>query len=212
MGCCIAIAMVIAAVRGAWFRLFPHRRPPETGFAPPAYRPAPGAADRPAPTGPILAVAPTGTAPWTAMLLGAAAITIAVYAAAIELLSLTGVQESGTPTSRHVLLAALGLAALIGAATCPGRPLPPTRSRGVVLTSAGAVWTVLSLVDMHLFHAFHAAGHHHSGSSGHSVASVLVHGVGFLVLAVGLGHLLRRSSGPVPVGSPLRTATTVRTP
>jgi hypothetical protein len=42
MGCCIAIAFVIALVRGAYFHVFPHRRPPEGGFAPPAVRTAPG--------------------------------------------------------------------------------------------------------------------------------------------------------------------------
>lgn len=211
VGCCIAIAMVIAAVRGAWFRVLPHRRPPESGFAPPAFRPAPGAEGiaAPAPSvGAPLVVAPG--APWTAMALGATAVTVALYAAAVELLDVTGALDSDVPLTRHVLLAVLGLAALIGAATCPGRSLSPARSRGAVLSAAGAGWAALSLLDMHLFAS--TTSHHDHGASGHSVTSLLVHGVGFAVLAVGLGQLLRRSSDPFPDGPALRTDFTVRTP
>jgi hypothetical protein len=42
MACCLAVALVIAVVRAAWFRLFPAHRPVRAGFAPPARRPAPG--------------------------------------------------------------------------------------------------------------------------------------------------------------------------
>lgn len=198
MGCCIAIAMVIAVVRGAWFKLFPHRRGPESGFAPPAFRPAPGAEAvafrAPLPATPVS----RATAPWTAMLLGAAAVTVAAYAAAIELLAVAGVLHTAAPLSRHALFALLGLAALLGAATCPGRPLPARRSIGVVLTSVGATWTALSLADMHLFGAL-SGGHHHSG---HSASNLFVHGVGVAVLAVGLGRLLRRSTDSFPDESP----------
>jgi hypothetical protein len=200
--------MVIAVVRGAWFKVFPHRRPPETGFAPPAFRPAPGADPATAPA--VVAAAPESrpTGPWTAMLLGAAAVTVAGYAATVALLDVAGVLDSRVPLWRHVLLALLGVAALIGAATLPGRPLSPARSRGVVLSSAGATWAALSLLDMHVFAS--TTAHHHHAESGHSVASLGVHGVGFAVLAVGLGHLLSRSTGPSLDGSP-RTAPTVRT-
>ncbi|MDT7643128.1 MAG: hypothetical protein QOC75_128 [Pseudonocardiales bacterium] len=51
MACCLAVALVIAVVRAAWFRLFPARRPARAGFAPPARRPAP----RPVPSGVVAA-------------------------------------------------------------------------------------------------------------------------------------------------------------
>ncbi|MGQ0843507.1 MAG: hypothetical protein ACT4QF_05190 [Sporichthyaceae bacterium] len=191
MGCCIAIAMVIAAVRGAWFRLFPHRRPPESGFAPQAFRPAPGAvsvSSRPSPSVPGAAV------PWTATLLGAAAIAVAGYAAVVETLALTGVLHSGAPLGRHLLFAAAGLAALVGAATLPGRPVAPARGRGLVLAAVGGTWTAASLADMHLFAAI---------ASHHSIPALLLHAVGFAALAFGLGQLLRSAD---PQLSALRTA------
>lgn len=43
MGCCVALAAVIAVVRRAWFAVVPHAAPATPGFAPPARRPAPGA-------------------------------------------------------------------------------------------------------------------------------------------------------------------------
>ena len=44
MACCLAVALVIAVLRAGWYRLVPGRRPARPGFAPPARRPAPGAA------------------------------------------------------------------------------------------------------------------------------------------------------------------------
>ena len=44
MACCLAVALVIAVLRAGWYRLLPGRRPARAGFAPPARRPAPGAA------------------------------------------------------------------------------------------------------------------------------------------------------------------------
>ena len=41
MACCIAIALVIALIRTGWYALLPGRRPPESGFAPSAYRAGP---------------------------------------------------------------------------------------------------------------------------------------------------------------------------
>jgi len=44
VACCLAVALVIAVLRAAWYRLVPGRRPARAGFAPPARRPAPGEA------------------------------------------------------------------------------------------------------------------------------------------------------------------------
>lgn len=53
MGCCLALAYVVALVRRGWFALAPGRPAAAVSFAPPARRPAPGGAvlvmERPAP-------------------------------------------------------------------------------------------------------------------------------------------------------------------
>ncbi|MGQ0463911.1 MAG: hypothetical protein ACT4QG_01200 [Sporichthyaceae bacterium] len=195
MGCCIAIAMVIAAVRGAWFRIFPHRRPPETGFAPPAFRAAPGSIG----SAPATAAEPVvlRPAPWPALLLGAAAVTVACYAAVVELLRASGVAHGAAPLSRHLVLLGLGVGALLGSALATGRPVGPPRGRGVVLVSAGATWTALGLLDMHLFVGLHLD---------HSGAGLLVHAFGMVLVAAGLGHLVKRSNVPLPGGSALQSA------
>jgi hypothetical protein len=45
MACCLAMAMVIGWIRAGWFRLRGRPAPDAPGFAPPAHRPGPAAAD-----------------------------------------------------------------------------------------------------------------------------------------------------------------------
>jgi hypothetical protein len=118
MACCIAIALVVAMVRKGWYALLPGRRPPEPGFAPPAYRAGPGAE----------------AAPRT--------------------------PDRSRPAP---------------APSLPGRGRGSRR--GAVLLAAGAAWTGVSVLEMHVLHTLHL---------GHGAAGLAVHGFGLLLFVAGL--------------------------
>lgn len=179
MGCCIAIALVIALVRKAWFALVPGGAPPDPMFAPPARRNADGS---PVATRvPVVdAVAPASRG---AICLGAAAVTTALYAGVVAVLRWTGAAESlpGAAVSwpvRDVVVGLIG-AALIVAAAVRYRGGRPRGSRAPVLFGAGAAWFGLGVLDMHVLGVVHL---------GHSVTSdVLFHGPGLLAMTLGAG-------------------------
>lgn len=192
MGCCIAVALVIALVRGAWFRVFPARRPPDAGFAPPAWRAAPGLGD--VASGPVRTrepVPPTGSR--LSMALGAAAVTTALYAGITALLWSTGLAHQLTDDGltrplRDVLVAGFGITAVVTAAVLYRGPVPQPAGRGAVLTGAGLTWTGLGLLDMHVFGVLHL-------DHGAVAAASVFHGVGLLALGAGAGLLLGRPGG-----------------
>lgn len=47
MGCCVALAYLVALLRRTWFSVVPETGPLTVAFAPPARRPAPGASTLP---------------------------------------------------------------------------------------------------------------------------------------------------------------------
>ena len=166
MGCCIAAALIISLVRRAWFGVFPGRRPVVISFAPPARRPAPGTSV----LEPQTLTAPPRSGPSPAI-----AATVALYVSAIAVLGMTGAApDLSDPLipwfARDVLLAAVFGVALVRAYGCSVRDLPR------FLAVAGATWTALAIIDMHLFELFTLS----------TSADILVHGGGFLVLCIGL--------------------------
>jgi hypothetical protein len=158
MACCAALAVVLGALRAVWFRLFPGRRPPEPGFAPPARRsadglpsPAPPAAATPAPP---RRQQPAKRPRLAGSLLLGVTFGVAGYAVAISLACATPLVRTleGAWVARDVALVVLAALAL----TCflALRTSADTTSRPAVLVGAGAAWTELGLVDMHLLGLF----------------------------------------------------------
>lgn len=158
MGCCIAIAFVIALVRRAWFAVVPGRAPTEALFAPSARRPAPGEvappSERPAP-----APARSTDLP---LCLGAVAVTTVFYASVVAVLRWTGVAEPATAplvgwAARDAVLAGIGVvAAVLAAMRFDGSAVPKTGPAAVLL-GAGAAWFGLGVLDMHAFGLFELA-------------------------------------------------------
>lgn len=146
MACCAALALVLGLVRGVWFRMLPARRPAEPGFAPPARR----SADGTTPSRPV--VAPVPVRPWIAgsLLLGVA-YGAAAYALATAVLRATPVVRTldGSWAARDIALVVLAAAALAAGLSRCG-PV----ARPAVPLGAGAAWTELGLVDMHLLGLF----------------------------------------------------------
>lgn len=146
MACCAVLALLLGAVRGAWFRVFPGRRPAEPGFAPPARRSADGMPS----SRPVVARAPLRPRIAGGLLLGVA-YGAAAYALAIAVLRETPLVRTvdGPWAGRDIALVVLGVAALVA-----GLSLRGPASRPAVLLGAGAAWTELGLVDMHLLGLF----------------------------------------------------------
>lgn len=146
MACCAALALLLGLLRGAWFRVFPGRRPPEPGFAPPARRTAGGTA----PAEPVRGTAPRRARIAGSLLLGVAYGT-AAYALAITLARATPLLRTldGPWPARDVAVVLLA-----GTALAAGLVLRAQRSVPALLMGAGAAWTELGLVDMHLLGLF----------------------------------------------------------
>ncbi len=182
MACCAALALLLGLVRGAWFRLFPGRRPAEPGFAPPARRTAGGMP----PAAPVPTVSPPRAGIAGSLLLGIAYGT-AAYALAITLARATPLLRTldGPWLARDVAVVVLAGAALVA-----GLALRSPRSAPAVLVGAGAAWTELGLVDMHLLGLFELR-----------VAvlplDLLLHGSGPLLMALAA----RRLALPRPTGA-----------
>ncbi|HVK27916.1 MAG TPA: hypothetical protein VM575_06230 [Nocardioides sp.] len=148
MACCAALALLLGLVRGTWFRVFPGRRPAEPGFAPPARRSADGTTPAaPATTGRRRTARPAIAG---SLLLGTA-YGAAAYALAIAVLRATPVVRTldGPWAARDVALVVLAVAALVAGLSRRG-----PASRPALLLGAGAAWTELGLVDMHLLGLF----------------------------------------------------------
>ncbi|HZE66593.1 MAG TPA: hypothetical protein VE081_08195 [Sporichthyaceae bacterium] len=224
MACCLAVALVIAVVRAAWFRVFPARRPARGGFAPPARRPAPG----PVPSGAI-AAAPVqlgvrGAGPtWPAsagFLVVGALLGVAGYAATAEAAIGTRLVPAPPLERLVVVVTVLSVAAVLVARQRRrrrGEPVGgradrarPERRPGSGLIVAGIGWSVASVVDMHLLGLVPlGAGHLHGTSPGMShgmsagVSAAAGHGFGPVELvlhgpglvAVALGCLLALGAG-----------------
>lgn len=174
MACCAVLALLLAVVRGAWFRVFPGRRPAEPGFAPPAHR----SADGTTPARPR-AMTSSPRAPIAGSLLLGTAYGAAAYTLAIAVLRETPVVRTldGPWAARDVTLVVLAVAALAAGLSRPG---PVTRPG--LLLGASAAWTELGLVDMHLLDLFELR-----------VAALpldlLLHGSGPLLMAVAASRL-----------------------
>ncbi len=187
MACCAALALLLGVVRGAWFRVFPARRPAEPGFAPPARRsedgttPAPPAAAPPLPRPRIAG----------GLLLGIA-YGAAAYALAIAVLRATPVVRTldGPWVVRDVALVVLAVAALVAGLSRRG-----PASRPALLLGAGAAWTELGLVDMHLLGLFDLR-----------VAALpldlLLHGSGPLVMVLSARRIAGSATPPTSEASP----------
>lgn len=181
MACCAALALLFGLVRSVWFRLLPGRRPTEPGFAPPARRSI-GSTTPAAALAPPTARTPRPARPAVAgsLLLGIA-YGAAAYALAIAVLRTTPVVGTldGPWTGRDVALVALAVGALVAGLARRGPVVPPA-----LLMGAGAAWTELGLLDMHLLGLFEFR-----------VAALpldlLLHGSGPLVMALAVPRLAR---------------------
>lgn len=179
MGCCIAIAFVIAIARRAL--LGPAR--PEVAFAPPARRAAPGET-LPIPASPVVAHAGGGG---LSLVLGAVAVTAALYAGVVAALRWTGVAVSTAAppvgwAGRDVAVAGIGIVAAVVAAI---RYDGPATGPGSALLWVGAAWFGLGLLDMHVFAVFEIA-------PGSVLANLVLHGLGPVAMAVGAVSWLAR--------------------
>jgi hypothetical protein len=193
MACCLALALVIGALRTAWFRVVRGTEPPRAGFAPPARRPAPGltptpvaVAPRPAPVAPgpvAVAPRPVGDArrPRAAVdLLLGALLGAGAYAALLTALTVTG----AVVATDHPLRVTALIAAAAGAAAVRARRSPASRAgRARELAAAGAAWSLLSVLDMHVTGLVpeHLVN---------PLADIALHGPGFLALTAGGAALL----------------------
>jgi len=181
MGCCIAIALVIGAVRTAWFKLVPSRAPVQMAFAPPARRPAPGAEvrtdrDRRPPLARPAAPVPSRGSSWTQGLV-ALAFALGAYAATMALASGAGLIESSRPVGAWLAFAVTLTAAATVVVGITGRA--PARGTGLII--AGVAWLVASELDAH---ALHVVAH-----------SDVLHAPGPIAVAIGLA--LRGGLAPV---------------
>jgi hypothetical protein len=202
MACCIALALVISAVRVVWFRLLPGRAPDRAGFAPPASRPAPGQRV-PAPTPTRLdAPAPeartrTGLGSAVALSLLAAVAGAGLYAAAHQTLLALGVLSGTGPGPRDIAL--VTAAALTAPVFLAARTRLKTNPAHALL-GFGEAWTLLSALDMRLdtgqgaaMHgAMHGAMRHGvpTGSPTEVAAALAMHGPGLVALLAGLVGLV----------------------
>lgn len=174
MGCCLAAALVFSLGRRAWW-FVTGQEPPTEPFPPPARRPAPGS--------PAAARSPAEAPPRTVPVVS---VPVALVATALAYVALAAVLGADSTPVRDVslgstLLVALGLTSR----------LPATdRAGAVALTAAGALWSVLAVLDMHVF-----------GLTGSTLTDVVVHGAGLVALYAGLltWHPLRRPA-PLPEG------------
>ncbi|KRB80412.1 hypothetical protein ASE01_02765 [Nocardioides sp. Root190] len=192
MACCAALAVVLGALRAVWFRLFPGRRPPEPGFAPPARRSADGL-----PLSPPAATAsappprqqPTRRPRLVGSLLLGVTFGVAAYAVAISLARATPLVRTleGAWLARDIALVVLAALALTGSLALRTSTSPT--SRPAVLVGAGAAWTELGLVDMHLLGLFEFR-----------VAALpldlLLHGGGLVLLLAAAPHLTSTRTSP----------------
>lgn len=182
MACCAALALVIGVLRAGWFRVFPGHRPPEPGFAPPAHRSADGSA-------PTTPPAPASTRPARpgiagGLLLGTAYGT-AVYAAVVAVLAATPLVRTldGPWLARDVALVLLAAGALAAGLALRAGSAP------AVLVGAGAAWTELGLVDMHLLGLF-------DFRLAALPLDVLLHGGGLVVVLLAAPHLIPSRTTP----------------
>lgn len=193
MACCIAIAFVFGVVRAVWFQIFPSRRPAPPGFAPPAYRSAPGTqAPTARGTAPVAAPVRPDT-PRAAMARGVAVGTLS-YAVAVLVLVATGLARSATGpwVARDVTLVLIATTALVTALALHS-PVP--RFRPVVVATVGATWVELGLLDMHLLGLFEFP--HHP-----VLLDLFFHGSGFALLALALPAALPALTRTAPTRSP----------
>lgn len=146
MACCAVLALLLGVVRGAWFRVFPGRRPAEPGFAPPARRTVDGTT----PVRPAAATRSPRPRIAGSLLLGIA-YGAAAYALAVAVLRSTPVVRSldGPWAARDVILVVLAVSALVAGLS---RRAPV--SRPALLLGAGVAWTELGAVDMHVLRLF----------------------------------------------------------
>lgn len=181
MGCCLLAALIISVVRRAWYALT-GRTPRVVRFAPAASRPAPGLD--------AATVSVTPTAAGHGRRIGwplAVALTTVAYALAVSGLTATGVLRTGSAPNASLVGRDLGLTALIvtAALIAFGSRRPPVSrldAAAVALSVAGALWTVLAIVDMHVLGAVDVARHA-------LLADLLVHGTGLALLFSGLALL-----------------------
>jgi hypothetical protein len=212
MACCLAVALLIAVVRGAWFRLFPARRPARAGFAPPARRPAPGPVLSGAVAAASVELGAGGAGPprrasvrtRAGFLLVGGLLGVAGYAATAELAIGTGLVQAAPMERLVVVVTALAVAAVLAArqrrrgrldlaVDGRGDRVRLERRRGSGLIGAGAGWSVASVVDMHLLGLVSLGAGHLPGShlpdAGHLSGSGHLPGSGHLTTAPGMADM-----------------------
>lgn len=177
MGCCLVAALVISVLRRVRYAVLPGQPPVTAAFAPSPRRPAPGTML----VG--LAAAPPATAPPARLVSApvAAGLAVLAYVTAVALLDAVGLLVTGDDplvgwTARDLGAAALLVAALLAAAGTTPRARSRLDDVSVACIAAGATWTALAIVDMHVLGLFELG----------TVGDVLLHGSGLALLMTGL--------------------------
>ncbi|WP_148262465.1 hypothetical protein [Hoyosella subflava] len=191
MLCCAALIFVMGLFREAWFRLPGTTRPEEPGFAPRAYRPAPGeprprtsVPTSPATTPPTRPRVPrtSGRAPRLRLVATGFAVGSVIYLLSLQLLfALDAAQRLpdgtigwGTRTVVFLLIAV--------AAAWIGRHWKGARSGDLLvsaLAGSGIAWWILSYVDMHMLRLIDIA-------HGSLAWDLVFHGVGIALTGAAL--------------------------
>ncbi|WP_157095341.1 hypothetical protein [Hoyosella altamirensis] len=213
MLCCAALIFVMGLVREAWFRLPGTTRPEEPGFAPRAYRPAPGEPQPRtiAPTSPAIRTPnsrprvprTSGRAPRLRLVSMGFAVGSAIYILSLQLLfALDAAQRLtdgtigwGTRTVVFVMIAV--------AAAWIGRHWKSAHAGDLIvsaLAGSGIAWWILSYVDMHMLMLIDIA-------HGSLAWDLVFHGVGVVLTGAALiwsasSTPARRSQPAPPEGSP----------
>lgn len=189
MACCLALVVLIAAARRAWFALPGTGEPQEPGFAPPARRPAPGAVAAPPAEG--IRAAPRSVPPPAVAAAARGFVTGTwVYMAALVLLAALGSAELSGAASPWAIRSALVLAVVAVALWAAGRaPAPAGSATGRALIGGGGAFWLWSLVDMHAFPLVEIA-------AGSLLWDAVVHGVGPMMVTAGI-LLARRRPAPI---------------
>ena len=185
MVCCLALVVLIAAARRAWFALPGTGEPQEPGFAPPARRPAPGA-EAASPAEGVL-TAPRSVRPpaVVAVARGFVAGTW-IYMASLVLLAALGAVELSGAASPWVVRSAFAAAVVAAALWAAGRaPAPAGSTIGCALIGGGAAFSLWSLVDMHAYSLVEIA-------DGSLLWDASVHGVGPMMVTAGILLTRRR--------------------
>ncbi len=182
MACCIVATLILAMLQ----RLMPrrHHGSIDGGFAPTAFRSAPGAVATPPSDTPPLRVARRSLPPNPAWLVRCSALGVITYLGTSALLVSGGAAQSHASVQlwwlRTVIV--LALAVITVSVTKSASPRPsPIVLLGCVFLGIGLPWFELTEVDQHVLDLYNVAS---------PTLDAALHGFGFFTIGIGVALLI----------------------